>query len=1037
MVKKYKRVLSILLVFLMCFTLSPISVSADIFSFANMAAGGSVTGGGGGSNPGYINNLNSMCGYKVSIWYAPIDTIKSTRDNPKYLWNSGYEQQLGNTIYLRREYIELKEKPNTRVEPVFWNTNSIYQQSTKGFIWEDGYKKNPFVYYPTEFVYSVDGLDNNSIWDFQKTYAKWALSNLPVNQSDWTEGHKELHDFICRMYNMENPSNVDYTKINRDTGDYSGSVGRIMNSKESYQLPYTSAMKDGASKESVEYVKSYFLSPYVLNMISYVSRPDWSEEGLWSPEDFVTGELNYVDQNNNVIYHKQGQYKIFIEPIMIRPLNGKIGALTWRDMMLEHRAKGATWDCGSSVANIAVSLGQVANALKLGKPDDSLMYNGQLLQVTSDIKKDTEVAPMAMNNLNGLGVGVLDSPSLNSYGDPIDVIKTFVYIKEVKEDGTVVYEKAADTRMGPMAFKEDSNGNVVNIPREDDMLNMAIVEGTAVLNDIITTDKNLSINQNTEWTGELPTNIGDYLDLTADTIAGYRFGILTGSELFIESTITTKTGDSSVMTDEFFTQVAKDINSSETRAAGGYTNMNLEYIYFINPITGKPDYSRRSNKAKLTYINEADEYSNINEIEMGELKDGRPIKITEERKHELGKKVAANTIVLRYIVFPTARQINMIEVKNGTSTTILTCYDDLVISNETVTVQNPKHPDLEKYSKQPQLIRWVTNSELPIKMEEIQNNRLPNKSNEGKEGNSITITDYPVNKPITHNLYVHWVIELPPPGVADVGVPEWRLSKFFAKETDVPVGVATMSLPVIYGDHNYQTLSPSGNWNYKVINPNEKYADSGNQKLYSWLHSKAEKIDTASVSINNPSVMVNISGNVTAIKSTDTTGLKAAKWVTDSGTVNGLKNYDIQTGLSSTSSNSTRYTTRNLLNISDYMQLDFGVYNVNSYTNEYCVCHRGWNYHYDTYPDNYISTSEASYTDGIVKMDISFARYNQSSSRPALTVSPTVKNDNGYTTLKYQQDKTLNIYPEYGMLFDNDSNVESIKWMVSDQSRLV
>ena len=50
-------------------------------------------------------------------------------------------------------------------------------------------------------------------------------------------------------------------------------------------------------------------------------------------------------------------------------------------------------------------------------------------------------------------------------------------------------------------------------------------------------------------------------------------------------------------------------------------------------------------------------------------------------------------------------------------------------------------------------------------------------------------------------------------------------------------------------------------------------------------------------------------------------------------------------------------------------------------------------------------------------------RYNQNNTdNRLLTVQPDIKSNNGLTTLKYQDSETLNVYPEYGILFEDDND---------------
>lgn len=257
-------------------------------------------------------------------------------------------------------------------------------------------------------------------------------------------------------------------------------------------------------------------------------------------------------------------------------------------------------------------------------------------------------------------------------------------------------------------------------------------------------------------------------------------------------------------------------------------------------------------------------------------------------------------MVLRYVVVPKPGQFDVIERRNRETNEVLGYIyvgrQNLSISEDkTVTIQKPKVENLELIGT-PEIVEWVTNSEYPVK--DISGGTLPNVSPNGLTGTTESpIPNYPED-PLTHNLYVKWVIYEDGDNSEEVtyNVPEWRLSKYWGAYGDVPTSVATMSLPVSYGCC-WASLYPSGPWDYTTRNPNGLLTVPGhiptNLKLHSWIHSETVHSGSKpSVTIYNPNAIVPISSTIIGIKSTDTSNLTAANWL-NKESLTGLLDYDI------------------------------------------------------------------------------------------------------------------------------------------------
>lgn len=214
--KIFKKSISLFLSLVMILSLLP---STTIFGSMMNMGGGAVTipAGGGGGSTNWDQNVNSMWGYKISVWYAKLDTERSTNTNKVYKWDSkedGDVQQLGNTIFLRRQ--NLKDLSNKYgVVPAFWNDDNIFKQTTLGNNYWYGYKRistSPFTYVSTEFVsdaakvnlqYAQSILDtywNNRVY-FSNKYIPMLINK---DRSSWTDGDRALEDYLQRLYNIKN-----------------------------------------------------------------------------------------------------------------------------------------------------------------------------------------------------------------------------------------------------------------------------------------------------------------------------------------------------------------------------------------------------------------------------------------------------------------------------------------------------------------------------------------------------------------------------------------------------------------------------------------------------------------------------------------------------------------------------------------------------------------------------------------------------------------------------------------------------------------
>lgn len=1094
----------------MLFSLLPMGLIPAVSgsdSFGNMTAGGVVTikPGTGAGSVDWNNNLNSMHGYKISVWYAVIDEVASTPEKPVYKWDSTDSSecfQIGENIYFRDSYLALDN--GTLVSPSVWGKGNVFSLTTQGRLWSEtraNGRIDTFRYYATESTvkdgntktdyfngntaaeagteYGCFGSKNFAI-SYAKEYLNLDISDPAVLQTlaedhpDWNDGQKSLQDWINRIFDMSNPSNPNYS-----SGD------RIQRNTD-IELPFAAATKakDGVI-ESAEYIKSYFLNPTILNQIAYTTAT-CADYPTWLVEDFILGRYQGWEGNREAgeFQFEKGQYKIFIEPCMFRPYYGANGVMTWREMMSEYleRINVGEWGSSTAVVNLGNAITQVANALILEEGDPVLKVNGQPIQSSSLMGGDWDApANIAKNDpTNGLGVGIVTSPSLNSYPQGPTIIKTYVQVTSIDEEGNIEYKQIANPVIeqadkfyieselqaideGTSGYNYTGDGNAItNVPNLEDDIEEYIQNdefvGKAVLNDIVSSIPQL--NKNVSWVNELlPRDDVTQLQPIATDVMGSTTGIMTNQAVEVDGVVGCYVDEKGWITtnpteESLFVSLAETSNTM----ANMIKESRSLLMPFGLPVTGVT--------SKV--------YETLDEIRLGLVdKDNNRVITFRELEQPVDSAVGTigmdttDLLVLRYIVFPDAAQLDVVEIydeKTNTSQFITIEPRPLDKNGDTVNIQVPE-VNLPEGAGDMELIEWVTNPEIPF--HDISNGNLPSPPSNGLTGNTQDpIPNYPT-EPNDHNLYVKWkvIIPAPPePGELKDSVPEWRLSKYrpsLLEGFTAPSASMFLSLSSDSTTHVTSTLSPSGTYNFDTINPNGQKTVSGyspdnmNMKTITtqWLsaygsvpantffHSKAIPLTSASISHSSPYAYIQLDGNLNMIKSFDTAKINAASWLTNDATVKGLEQHNIKTDVKPIGySGSDNYDKSS--------DLKYGIYNRDTYTHQIAVY-----YHYTCgsedcgghcgcylTPETFTPSEGGgvSYNTADYHMTVNFERYVQKNTDSLkLKVSPEINKIDTLTTIKYQLTDTLNVYPEIGMLFVNDQDAESIKWVVGDQARKI
>ena len=230
---KKGRLLSLFLAFIIIFTMLPMQVFADE-SLHNGLSGTYnwiPTGYTHWGDPSLVNDLKSMNGYKISVWFADVNG-QDENGNPTYAWGDPQKsRQIGRTVYFRRTPLETYSGKTVGMD--FWSDGDIYSQTTLGWGWDDSKVTQkdaieegiPFPY-ATTYMYLEDS--EGEYWKGCKAYFEnlriglislnscgYSLYDIAFSDKDYVGnyGFVEVRDFFCRMLDMEHPEKVDLKKF--------------------------------------------------------------------------------------------------------------------------------------------------------------------------------------------------------------------------------------------------------------------------------------------------------------------------------------------------------------------------------------------------------------------------------------------------------------------------------------------------------------------------------------------------------------------------------------------------------------------------------------------------------------------------------------------------------------------------------------------------------------------------------------------------------------------------------------------------------
>ncbi len=453
---------------------------------------------------------------------------------------------------------------------------------------------------------------------------------------------------------------------------------------------------------------------------------------------------------------------------------------------------------------------------------------------------------------------------------------------------------------------------------------------------------------------------------------------------------------------------------------------------------------------------------------------------------DAGSMIPANSLILRYILLPDAtinHLVKVVDVDGESINEFVLPAEPLPLDGTTVTIEAPDLSDvkgadgLEEYEKT--LKEWVTNITTPeIDMGEL-GYELPEMSSGGKTGTETRITDYPVaddDNITTHHLYVEWEIVIEEEVVEyeydtdGVHVPQWRLSLY----ADEVTPTANRSYPAADQAQMYFSLrtsccnlscslSDTGTYNFDTVNPNgyKTVAGGGASNMdlsgdvdidlgVEWLDSRVDTTTSDTVSHTHSQVRTEIDFTVNRnlIKATSEMQKVGADWIDKSGFFEdkeALEAHDIT--VSNKPENYTGGEGVEIKSATDYLEtrsdtFEYNLLNIDTYTHRYKVygeSKESGGHTHDIEETDYTPTS-VSYIPVLYDLEATFDVYNQEPTGTPLEVELEVKVENALTSIVYQadSDNLLYVYPEYGMLFDNDNGIDTdIKWIISDEYRTI
>ena len=820
----------------------------------------------------------------------------------------------------------------------------------------------------------------------------------------------------------------------------------------SLKLKTTIAMPDPTTATAKDWEK-WFESPDKDGDETYVNIPIISKACGYEieAEDFKYG-TRVNPATGEKVY---GVYKIFFEPLIAAKVNGKATFWTFRDAIRYGEKSNSTTTLVNKLSTMFAWLGNKAYLVASEKYSLNMVANSYSKKAyTIDFDAQTNdyiIKQLAKNGnaYNSLGLGVINPQRKLKEADRVKVIATYVKA-DVDSEGKVSY-----AQVGVASTSYLNRDNLDSICASDIV---STAYGSAYLNDVITSPIDLtkkSYISKVSWENSLPKNESTDIEIepTADDIWSYNFSLKTKITFAAENGILAQTDfDDYLDSMDEYTKLSKKLKtSSGAEKVTILAQMQLIFCEALTQFGFDDSYNFYKSMAINPKIAVKFLQSVLDNVDVTGLY-SKSIFIKDIDDIKLDSVLKANTdgiIYLRYIIQNEPKQVDIITTfKDGDLVSTVVAQAQSLVTTQKITNEGIIKVDVKSLRNltskaayvSAKLVKVATAKGIPF-LTKMPTNPIK----------TATTLGTLVNLDVDENVYVEWRIDKETPVDGELEVPEWRLSKYDSNMKYSATATMSLKLTQDNGHRAWSTLSPSGTYKYSLVNPNGKVTTTAstpeNMKYSDWLHSKAKTKGSYAISHSNPSVAVDVAGELNAIKSTALTGIKVASWTVNSTDKSKLADYDIETGIKSTFNN------KDNANIEKTDTLSYGIRNKNTYNHNY-----GYYSHYtvhvaDSDPDDDINdsysysvcncttipeTPSASYVSADYKIRAILNRYKATSTASnALKVKASKTEENGKTTIAKQNSSSLYVYPEIPMLFQNDAGANSIVFAVGTQSRKV
>lgn len=791
----------------------------------------------------------------------------------------------------------------------------------------------------------------------------------------------------------------------------------------------------------------------------WILSPDSTGTYTFTNLSLITSKLGHnIEPNDlkNGYYNdgkggrEKGLYKIYIEPVSYSFIDGIYSAMTMRDLIswqysydkgyiktdkIKSNSTGEYYN-PSIITALTPLFDTTGNSQYLLYDVNALNLKGNtpVYQIdgstTSDARNEIKKQIQPGGKIyNSMGVGEYELPVKTINDIPL-VYRTYSVVDDVK-DGKIIYKHVVTKELIP----ELSLGGGYTPPDLSYIYfpdGETHIRGVAVLNDMVIS-KLLMDSSSLVWNSLPKSNIGE---ITAKDIDYYALSLAEGVGVDIDLyTNYFKKYDKENYNK--LTTFHKDLTlamQEDAVKSTFETKQKINSLYFQIYMLVGGSYARSG------IISTSSTIDDLIKSRFGDIL-SKPKQLTSITEIPLKKGDDYYIAYEHYIILPSSSQVNIIETRQEGSNKLIKSrieIEPIQISGAQVEMQiAPKVGlALEEYkvSTSKDLSKMPTNG---IK----------------QQGTKIEDT---VTVSLVDNLFVRWVEYVPysaSAGITDA-VPEWRLSKYVPasnwQKTTMSLGNLTQDDPIAVSLGYTGYLTPT-NLSYAPINANGK--QGVDTRYNDWLYSKTFTQGSYSLSRNNPSSDIDVRADKHLIKSTSGFGLNLANWV-GNNSISGIS--DILASNKGISYKGSEIIEKSAsLNLKTLNTNDFNNYYSTTY--DVIVTRTGIRYTRNsngvllstpyTYTDTEtrgrvsgpqtITPNQAIYTPAVDAVAVTFERFKSEIIDKKVKITQKSNVDNGLTSITLDTKKSLSVYPEVAMMYQDNAGANSIRFVAGDIARTV